>query len=543
MKSNFLNLFLFFLLFCLILGLFIYNLSLWPTPWFDEGPPLQVSKNLVQIGKYGLDSSEGFRPFSQSVTVGPTVTLPVALAFKVLGIGIWQARLISVFYGFLAIFLFYTVSYKVFSHKVAFLATLLLLVTPIFSNDTSASFLALSRMVMGDVPALAFLLAGCFFWFLSLEKKSHVYSILSGLAFGAAIITKALYVISPVSLLLVWVLNRLWYHKIEWKYTVIPFLLSILIGLGWYGYNIYMSETGFMGYFEQSATLALIFSISQLIKNARVLVGSMSIILGIPAFIYGASFCIKKDIVSVKRVLLISIIFLCLTWFILSSIGWLRYALPALVLMDIFISKFLIDLAIVYKTDSDIKKRITRIRSQNVIDILKFISVVLFIVLIILSPLQQFIKVISTWQDPSLYQFTNYLNSNITDKEIIETSEREIVFLTDHNYHQITHAVADQAIRYVQFNEPYPDNYYNICAYQPSFLVVGWFGRWTELYKSDLAADCCENIFSINQYELYKIKPDYCNLARSPNLRKKSFTGESFAGSRKTPKRSISFST
>ncbi len=510
-KSYFLNLFLFFLLFCLIFGLLIYNLSLWPTPWFDEGPPLQVSKNLVQIGKYGLNSSEGFRPFSQSVTVGPTVTLLVALAFKVFGTGILQARLISVLYGFLAIFLFYTVGYKIFSHKVAFLATLLLLVTPLFSNDTSASFLALSRMVMGEVPALAFLLAGCLFWFLSLEKKAYVFSILSGLAFGAAIITKAQYIILPVSLLLIWVLNRLWYHKIEWKHTVIPFLLSILIGLTWYGYNIYMSEPGFMGYFEQSATLALIFSIRQLIKNARVLVGSMSIILGIPAFIYGTSFCIKKDIVSVKRVLLISIIFLWLNWFILSSIGWLRYALPALVLMDIFISKFLIDLALVYKTDSDIKKRITRIRSQNVIDILKFISVVLFIVLIILSPLQQYIKVISTWQDPSLYQFTNYLNSNITDKEIIETSEREIVFLTDHNYHQITNAVADQAIRYVQFNEPYPDNFYNICAYQPSFLVMGWFGRWTELYKSDLAADCCENIFSINQYDLYKIKPDYCN--------------------------------
>ena len=179
--------------------------------------------------------------------------------------------------------------------------------------------------------------------------------------------------------------------------------------------------------------------------------------------------------------------------------------------MDIFISKFLIDLALVFKPDSDTKKRITRIRSQNVIVILKFISVVLFIVLIILSPLQQYIKEISTWQDPSLYQFTNYLNSNITDKEIIETSEPEIVFLTDHNYHQTTNAVMDQAISYVQFNEPYLDNFYNICAYQPSYLIVGWFGRWTELYESDLAADCCENIFSINQYDLYKIKLDYCN--------------------------------
>jgi hypothetical protein len=59
-----------------------YNLETYPRTWFDEGSHLHVPKTLVQYGVYADISAEGFRYFGPTTGVGPTVMLPVALAFK-----------------------------------------------------------------------------------------------------------------------------------------------------------------------------------------------------------------------------------------------------------------------------------------------------------------------------------------------------------------------------------------------------------------------------------------------------------------------------
>ena len=82
------------------------NLTRWPVPWFDEGIHLHVPKALVKFGAYADYSSEGLRHFGPTLAVGPTVMLPIAAAFAVLGVGLLQARVVmaAFFVAFMAAF-------------------------------------------------------------------------------------------------------------------------------------------------------------------------------------------------------------------------------------------------------------------------------------------------------------------------------------------------------------------------------------------------------------------------------------------------------
>src|SRR5512145_93133 len=110
-----------------ILLLTLTNLPYAPATWFDEGSHLHVPKTLIQHGVYADISSEGYRYYGPTVGVGPTVMLPIALAFKVFGIGLLQARLIIVIYMAIALVAFYVLARHLHNPLTALLALTLLL--------------------------------------------------------------------------------------------------------------------------------------------------------------------------------------------------------------------------------------------------------------------------------------------------------------------------------------------------------------------------------------------------------------------------------
>ena len=65
-----------------VLFLALYNLTDYPVTWFDEGSHLHVPKTLVRFGVYADYSSDGFRYYGLTVSLGPTVILPIAAAFR-----------------------------------------------------------------------------------------------------------------------------------------------------------------------------------------------------------------------------------------------------------------------------------------------------------------------------------------------------------------------------------------------------------------------------------------------------------------------------
>lgn len=84
-------------------GLLLVNLTTYPLPWFDEGYFMAVAKTLVRDGLYALPDSAGPWVMDPSITTGPSIIVPLALVFKLFGVGILQARLTAVMFGLLGL--------------------------------------------------------------------------------------------------------------------------------------------------------------------------------------------------------------------------------------------------------------------------------------------------------------------------------------------------------------------------------------------------------------------------------------------------------
>jgi hypothetical protein len=84
-------------------------------------------------------------------------------------------------------------------------------------------------------------------------------------------------------------------------------------------------------------------------------------------------------------------------------------------------------------------------------------------------------------------QVAEFLNQNINRNEIIETWERELGILTDHNYHypdQLMLAKIDNALyRGGDQNYSLGAEYFN--SVHPNYVIVGWFGRLYKAYDID----------------------------------------------------------
>jgi 4-amino-4-deoxy-L-arabinose transferase-like glycosyltransferase len=122
-------------LIALALFLALINLPYAPRTWFDEGSHLHVPKTLVQHGVYADISSEGYRYYGPTIGIGPTIMLPIALVFKLFGVGLLQGRLVIVAYLLIALVAFHALARRLHGSLVGLLALTLLLASRTFSYE------------------------------------------------------------------------------------------------------------------------------------------------------------------------------------------------------------------------------------------------------------------------------------------------------------------------------------------------------------------------------------------------------------------------
>src|SRR5512141_1139901 len=77
----------------------IYRLEEIPPFGFDEGWAMSVARNWAELGSY-VSLVDG-RPIPPSMlNIGFPAVAPIALSFRLFGVGIWQGRLSSVLFTF-----------------------------------------------------------------------------------------------------------------------------------------------------------------------------------------------------------------------------------------------------------------------------------------------------------------------------------------------------------------------------------------------------------------------------------------------------------
>lgn len=167
----------------------LWDLEFFPAFWWDEGWTMMLARNWVLDGFYGQMNAGVLQP--PGLAAAFPVTASVALTFRLLGAGIWQGRLPGVVFTLLALIFLWQLARRLYGERAAWISLGLVLLLP--PNDKLHP-LILGRQALGEMPAIFFLLAGFFLFFIALERRGSVGLLaLTGasLFWGIAIQTKA----------------------------------------------------------------------------------------------------------------------------------------------------------------------------------------------------------------------------------------------------------------------------------------------------------------------------------------------------------------
>ncbi|GEM_PF-1009019 len=192
-----------------------------PALWFDEGITIEIARNFSLYGHLDvLSAPHVFSGLPYLVgTNGYPLTIPLALVFKVFGLGLLQARIFMLFWLCATLIALYGVTKKLFGPPAALSATAL--------TVTFASFYGNGLTATGEMPALFFFILGI--WFL-IGRKDYFWT---GIFWGLAMASKpgVFLLLAHTTVLYVLLFDReRWFKKI---FTAgLGFLPPVLLWIG-----------------------------------------------------------------------------------------------------------------------------------------------------------------------------------------------------------------------------------------------------------------------------------------------------------------------
>jgi 4-amino-4-deoxy-L-arabinose transferase-like glycosyltransferase len=491
----------------LVVFLALYNLTSYPTTWFDEGSHLHVPKTLLRFGVYADYNSEGFRYYGPTIGVGPTVMLLIAAIFKLFGIGLLQARLVIVAYLLATVYVFFHLARQFDGSRFAWVATAL------FVASRGISLLETGRQVLGEVPGFFFLAVSLVLWFTVWEKTSWKRLALVGLFLGLAVVTKYQYllVLAP-ALGLAWIANLVYYRTAPQRIFVIPGLVAAACFGLWQIYMIlYLgpatASENLAALRIATAGAALVFSPTLMKRGLQELLSlKVYFSLLLPVMIYGISLIVPRRRAGQQWGILWLIVAVNLVWYVVASVSWIRYAFLGLAISSLFVARFFYDLTDGFQIDWSALWGNVR-KSQSIPGkLVVSVAMLIWLIAMIIVPLGQTAKAIVLPGFNAPVAMAAYLNENVPRQALIETWEPEMGFLTDHNYHFPPQLLLNKAVGYIWLDGPPPAQEYDFMqAYSPTYVLVGGFARWVNLYPTDWLAKHYKLVTRIGEYELYAI--------------------------------------
>jgi len=476
------------------------NLALYPPIWHDEGMFLHAPKNLVLHGQYATLTSEGFDPFStQLAGTGPAVLLPIALSFSVFGIGLVQARAVVAAYALVAVVGLYLLGLEWGSRRVAVLAVLL------FLGGYVVDMLSLGRAVMGEVPSLAFILAGLWAWLRASRKtgrQANAWLAASGLLLGAAITAKPQSVLILPALGLLWIVDRVYYRALGHRHFLLPLLGSALLPALWYAYQaLALMGSGFAANVGNVSRMAgWVFLRTNLARvSANVMVLGMDHYFAIwgPALAFVLLMATRRDREGLRLLLVPLCIGLWLGWWALGSTGWPRFAFVPLALTTLP-TALLADRAL--GTLDLSRSSLRRLKPEQAYPI--FVGIVLFSLLGF--GLARQARTLRLEATSAQHDFAALLERTVPESALIESWAWEFDFLTGHTFHHPPYAVDETATLRGKMGLDLAFNY-DWRVLNPDYLITDPHSRLFGLYEDDIQAGCCELVGTVGDYELYHV--------------------------------------
>lgn len=467
----------------------LVNLPYAPPTWFDEGSHLHVPETLVRHGVYADISSEGFRYFGPTIGVGPTVMLPIAAAFQLGGVGLVQARLVIVAYLALALVALYLLARRLYGWPVAALALLLALASRTLRFEGMAEY---GRQALGEVPGMAFLLAGLLAYSAAIltPASARRSSLLAGAAFGLALVTKNQFVlIVPPALALLALLDWTYYRAGGWWVRLAPPAIAAACFVAWTLATLtFFGPDGFaanVAKTRQAAGGAIFVFDPEASRRAIVYLLQVYGGLLLPGIAYGlwrSRARTPQALASLAPPLMAA---LWVAWFV-TSLGWPRYAFPAVILGAMPVALLVVD-------------GVRALRASRRPALAWLITAYLAVAIVV--PLALTARVVLTPRD-SAQRMAAYLDRNVPTGAVVETWEPELGVLTDHTYHYVPTELLDPAVRREWLGGP-PVAYDGLDA-KPPYVLLGPFGDYTAIYPAEVLQRDYETIYIAEPYRLLR---------------------------------------
>jgi len=486
-----------------------YNLRLSPHPWHDDSSVMLVSKTLVKDGVYAMRSSEGYQTHGPVQSVGPTVILPVALSYKVFGVGLTQGRAVVGIYLLLTLFVFYRLCKMLFSNSTALLTVFLLLGTP-------NGILYFGRQVLGEIPALGFYLAGWLVWLNGIKSNRSRSFLIAGLLVGAAMITKSSYVVTAGATVVALIILDLVYYKNNYYKSLISVgIVAVAMVAIWSGvqYIYFGSEVMQLNnaYLAKALSLTSGFKLSLLPDLLRLFIGGSSSAYfyfwwGVPGLLYVAFLSLNK---KPENIVLAGLFIFTLLWLghYFVTVPWSSYLVVPVAISAVFVAKLWIDLFnILWVPVSELELVWTQ---EN------HYKIGLSFVVLLLAPLIVFYSLLNELpayvlnRDSAPEQVAYFLEGIVDDNSVIETYEQELGVISDLRFHYPDLAALLRANP--EIDRPADTNlgadYFG--QYLPDYLVIGAFARQFSTYDDTFVDNYGELVATIGsgyyEYQVYKV--------------------------------------
>ncbi|MEK9136862.1 MAG: glycosyltransferase family 39 protein, partial [Bacteroidota bacterium] len=407
-----------------------------PPLWWDEGWTLSVARNWVELGHYG-NLLVG-QPAPATMAGQFPVVVPIALSFKVFGVGIWQARLPGLLFTVCSLLLLYYLTSRLYNYTIAWLVLGFVLLLPV---KWGLHPFFIGRQALGEMPVVCFFLAG-FACFLHVERRIAVFLPLTVLFWGIALMTKeqAVPFFAVCCVLSAGVLLM----KRQWRRAGV-LVVALAASFGVRQLLLELKEIVLRGHSMPPAPLSGLTESVAVVLDPSVRISALKFffLFGIP-MIAGLTYQMRKDFVGKEpsshigliRFMLWSLASSWFAWFILLSVAWERYAFPPMFMAMPFVAALMYDLTGGWnmRFTVDRLRSVLRARRVRVEDRGSVAATALLALMCFLTSAAVYRFSISP-TDSSIVEAAQFLNEHAKPDRVVETYDSELFFLLNCLYH------------------------------------------------------------------------------------------------------------
>jgi hypothetical protein len=477
-----------------------------PPLWWDEGWTLNVARNWVETGHYGHYLYR--EPAPPSLAASFPVVAPVALSFRLFGVGIWQGRLPGLLFAIGSLALIYLLAERLYGKQTGAGALVVLLFLPGAQNLHP---LFVGRQVLGEMPAMFYLLGGYLCLYLALAKKP-VYMIGGILLWGAAVSAKT-------QVLPFWVVSLL-----------VP--AGIALSKGWRRHSALIC-LAMAGAWLSSRLIPAIqdllvaapllpktpvaglnfvtgFVIDPQVRIVAILLAStmgLHTCLGLIRAFYHSLYVWKQPVEDpaseIVRLALLLLAGSWFAWYILFGMFWPRYLFPAVFLGSIFTYQMIVAFSSQLRRETK-HTGIQRPLFQNLRTRYNLQPFLLVLALGIVVPLT-WISMLNSFQPAArgtLGEVVAYLNTETERDARIESYDSELFFLLERSYHFPPSELSVDLIQRGLVDPSTPIDY-DPLAWDPDYLVTGGFSKQWGVYNKVLSSGVFHLVKTFPGYEIY----------------------------------------